>query len=166
MSLERALNIIGLLSLHRLSGNGLQCRGFFRFHVQLLMSWLAVIYPQIRLRFTKVGAPPPFIPPSKDDHLLRHRPVSLRTVNCRLLDWINYKWKLYYSRRSVGQSIMVSSTHLGSKTRLSSLSGSCGLMVWVATSVQRMGLSYPIAFASVVALRSESCGTHYHILLF
>jgi hypothetical protein len=37
--------------------------------------------------------------------------------NCpRILDWLNSKSELCYDRRSVGQSVLVSSTHLGPKT--------------------------------------------------
>jgi hypothetical protein len=41
------------------------------------------------------------------------------------LSWV---WVLYYDRRSVGQSVLVSSTHLGLTTRFLLLSDSCGFV--------------------------------------
>jgi hypothetical protein len=52
--------------------------------------------------------------------------------------------KLRYDRRSVGQSVVVSSTHLGPKTRFFLLSV-CGLLMWGTHSDERTGLSFTIA---------------------
>jgi hypothetical protein len=42
--------------------------------------------------------------------------------------WIQWVSELYYDRRSVGQSILVSSTHLGLTTRFLLLSANCGFV--------------------------------------
>jgi hypothetical protein len=49
--------------------------------------------------------------------------------------------ELYYDRRSVGQSFLVSSPHLGFMTRFLLLSGHCGFFIWGALSDGRTGLS-------------------------
>jgi hypothetical protein len=69
--------------------------------------------------------------------------------------------------RSVGQSVLVSSSHLGSKTRFLLLSGCCEFVDVGAFSDERKGLSLQLllAFASAVILGSEPRGTHDHILL-
>jgi hypothetical protein len=74
--------------------------------------------------------------------------------------------KLRYGRRSVGQSVMVSSPHLGSKTRFLLLSDSWALL-WATLSDERTDLSFTIAAGPRQRsyLRSESRGTHDHILL-
>jgi hypothetical protein len=50
--------------------------------------------------------------------------------------------ELYYNRRSVGQSILVSSPHLGFMTRFLLLSDHCGFLIWGALSDERRGLSF------------------------
>jgi hypothetical protein len=77
--------------------------------------------------------------------------------------------KLYYDRRSDGQCVLVSSLHLGPKTRFLLLSGSwqvcwCGAPTLMRGRVFRLELL--LALASSVILGSESRETHYHILLY
>jgi hypothetical protein len=90
-----------------------------------------------------------------------HRPLGSRTapgLSYQLLTvtvyndwtpavlWLNLKKsKLSYDRRSVGQSVLVSSICQGSKTRFLFLSGGCCLLVWGAMSNYRTGLSFTIA---------------------
>jgi hypothetical protein len=52
---------------------------------------------------------------------------------------------LCYNWRSVCQSVLVSSTHLGLTTRHLLLSDSYGLLMWGSPSDKRMGLSFIIA---------------------
>jgi hypothetical protein len=54
------------------------------------------------------------------------------------LSWV----ELYYDRRSVGQSVLVSSPHLGLMTRFLLLSDHCGFLIWGAFSDERTGLSF------------------------
>jgi hypothetical protein len=69
-------------------------------------------------------------------------------------------------RRSVGQSVLVSSTHLGPKTRFLLLSDSC-VFVDVGRSLCRVcRLQLLLAFTTTVIFGSESHGIHDHILLF
>jgi hypothetical protein len=75
--------------------------------------------------------------------------------------------KSCYDRRSVGQSILVSSAHLGPKTRFLMLSDSCGFrdvghLLW-GEGVCRLQLL--MALASAVILGSEFRDTNGHILL-
>jgi hypothetical protein len=49
--------------------------------------------------------------------------------------------ELYYDRRSVGQSFLVSSTHLGLMTRFLLLSDHCGSFILGALSDERTDLS-------------------------
>jgi hypothetical protein len=49
----------------------------------------------------------------------------LRLNPCSVWVWV---WVLYYDRQSVGQSVLVSSTHLGLTTRFLLLSDSCGFV--------------------------------------
>jgi hypothetical protein len=51
-----------------------------------------------------------------------HRNYSIFQLNC------HFKSKLYYDGRSVGQSVLMSSTHLGLMTRFLLLSDSCGFV--------------------------------------
>jgi hypothetical protein len=44
------------------------------------------------------------------------------------LNWLNSKSKLCYERQSIGQSVFVSSTHLGPKTRFLIMPESCGFV--------------------------------------
>jgi hypothetical protein len=53
------------------------------------------------------------------------------------------KLKLCYDRRSVGQSLSISSTHLGLKSRLFFCRTVPGLLMWGALSDERTGLSFP-----------------------
>jgi hypothetical protein len=55
------------------------------------------------------------------------------------------KSKLCYDQRSVGQSVLVSSSHLGLTTRFLLLSAVAGLLMWGALSDVRTGLSFTIA---------------------
>jgi hypothetical protein len=55
------------------------------------------------------------------------------------------KSMLRYDRRSVGQAVLVSSTHLGLTTRFLLLSDSCSLLTWGALSNERAGLPFTIA---------------------
>jgi hypothetical protein len=48
--------------------------------------------------------------------------------NRGLISWIKSKSKLYYDRRSAGQSVLGQSTHLGLTTRSWLLSDSCGFV--------------------------------------
>jgi hypothetical protein len=50
--------------------------------------------------------------------------------------------ELYYDRRSVGQSVLEQSTHLGLTTRFLLLSDNCGFLIWGVLSDERMGLSF------------------------
>jgi hypothetical protein len=75
--------------------------------------------------------------------------------------------KLCYDRRSVGQSVLVSSTHLG-LTITFLLLPVAGLLMWGALSDERTGLTFIkllLALASAVILGSESRETHDRILL-
>jgi hypothetical protein len=73
--------------------------------------------------------------------------------------------KLYCDRRSVGQSVLVSSTHMGPRTRFLLLSVA-GLLMWGALSDERTGrLQLLLARASIAILGSEPHGTHDHVLL-
>jgi hypothetical protein len=55
------------------------------------------------------------------------------------------KSKLCYDRRSVGQSVLVSSIHLGPDTRVVLLPTITGLLMWGALFDGRAGLSFTIA---------------------
>jgi hypothetical protein len=55
------------------------------------------------------------------------------------------KSKLCYDRRSVGQSVLVSSTHLGLTTRFLLVETVAGLLMWDALSDERTGLPFTIA---------------------
>jgi hypothetical protein len=66
--------------------------------------------------------------------------------------FIASKSKLCYDRRSVGQSILVSSTHLVLTTRFLLLSDSLGLLMWRALYNEGTGLSFTIT----VGLRQRS----------
>jgi hypothetical protein len=78
------------------------------------------------------------------------------------------KSKLCYDRRSVGQSVLVSSTHLGLTTRFLLLRHLrvcwCGVLPLMRERVCH--LQFLLFLASAVILGSESRGTHDHILLF
>jgi hypothetical protein len=61
--------------------------------------------------------------------------------------------KLCYDRWSVGQSVLVSSTHLGPNTRISiTLKTVVGLFMWGSLSDERMGLSFTIAACPLQAI--------------
>jgi hypothetical protein len=55
------------------------------------------------------------------------------------------KSKSCYDRRSAGQFVLVSSTHLVLTTRFLLLSDSCGLFIWGAHSDERTGLPFTTA---------------------
>jgi hypothetical protein len=83
-------------------------------------------------------------------------------------DSTQVKFKFMLDRRSVGQCVLVSSTHLGPKTRFLLLSDSCGFVdvgVHSLTSGRVCRLQFLPGLASAVILGSESRGTHDHILL-
>jgi hypothetical protein len=74
--------------------------------------------------------------------------------------------KLCYDRQSVGQSVLVSSTHLGLTTRFYYCQTIAGLLMWGALSDERTGL--PFTNAAGPRQRSHSwvrVGTRDHILL-
>jgi hypothetical protein len=71
--------------------------------------------------------------------------------------------KFCYDRRSVGQSVLVSSTHLGLTIRVLLLSYSCGF-VDVGTRERVCRLQLLLVLASAIILGSESLGTHEHLL--
>jgi hypothetical protein len=52
---------------------------------------------------------------------------------------------LCYDRWRVGQSVLVSSIHLGPKTRFLLLSDSCGFLIWGALPDEMTGLSFTVA---------------------
>jgi hypothetical protein len=82
-----------------------------------------------------------------------------------LTPWV--KSKLCYDRRSVGQSVLASSTHLGLTTRFLFLSDSCGFFD-VGRSLTRervCRLQLMLVLTSAVILGSESRETRDHILL-
>jgi hypothetical protein len=64
------------------------------------------------------------------------------------------KSKLCYDRRSVGQSVLVSNTHLGLTTRFCYCQAVAGLLMWGALSDERTGL--PFATAAGPHQRSHS----------
>jgi hypothetical protein len=77
------------------------------------------------------------------------------------------KSKLYYDRQSVGQSVLLSGTHLGTATNFSQY-----LFDYFFDSFgfvdEKSGLYFSV-FADIAiaaCLRSESHGTHEHSLLF
>jgi hypothetical protein len=82
------------------------------------------------------------------------------------------KPKLYYDRRSVGQSVLVSGTHLGTATKFSPLSKIIFRQLWVcwsgAPSLTRgrvCSFQLLLGLVSAVFLGFESRGTHDRILL-
>jgi hypothetical protein len=82
-----------------------------------------------------------------------------------LSDW---KSKLCYKQRSVGQSVLVSGTHLGLTTRSALLSDSCGFCWHDVPSLIRgwvYSLKLLLGLARSVIPRSKSCRTHDHMLL-
>jgi hypothetical protein len=62
-----------------------------------------------------------------------------RNVTLTLTSVFSLKSKLCYDRRPVGQSVLVSGTHLGPIARFSLLSDIC-LWMWGALSEERTGL--------------------------
>jgi hypothetical protein len=77
---------------------------------------------------------------------------------------------LYYDRRAVGQSVLVSGTHLGSATNFHSLIifrqlRICWCEVPSLTRGRVCSFQLLLGFISAVILRSESHGTHGHISL-
>jgi hypothetical protein len=77
------------------------------------------------------------------------------------------KSMLCYDRRSVGQSILVSSTHLGPKTRFFVTVRHLRVSWLGAPSLTRQvcRLKLPLALANAVILTSTSRGTPDHILI-
>jgi hypothetical protein len=82
--------------------------------------------------------------------------TSLLAADCPTTKSFKSKSKLRvcYDRRSVGQSVLVSSTHLGPKPRFLLLSDRCEFVIWGALSDKRTGLSFTI---------SASTRQHSHI---
>jgi hypothetical protein len=81
--------------------------------------------------------------------------------------------KSHYDRQSVGQSVLVSGTHLGPATNLHFLSLTIFRQLWVcwcgAPSLTRSrvcSFQFLPGITSAAFHRSESHGTHQHILLF
>jgi hypothetical protein len=100
-------------------------------------------------------------------HSLTHSPTNslhFTQLNSTALRW---KSKLCYARRSVGQSVFASNTHLGLKTRFLFLSDSCGFVDVGHPFWQENGFF----FYNYAGPRQRSHsqvrvpGTHYHILL-
>jgi hypothetical protein len=96
--------------------------------------------------------------------------VKLLTVLAWLVTFL--KLKLNYDRQSVGQSVLVSGTHLGRATNFSlSLKFSLGILrvrYFVAPSLTRgrvCNLLLLVGLARAIPLGSESRGTQDHILL-
>jgi hypothetical protein len=79
------------------------------------------------------------------------------------------KSNLYYDRRSVSQSVLEESTHLGLTTRSLLLSDSCGFVCMRHSLSMTRGRVYRLllllALASAVIFGSEFRGTRAHILL-
>jgi hypothetical protein len=67
-----------------------------------------------------------------------HKWTTLAAVFRLVSFWV----ELYYDRRSVGQSFLVSSPHLGLMTRFFLLSDHCGFLIWGALSDEMTGLSF------------------------
>jgi hypothetical protein len=96
--------------------------------------------------------------------------VPQQDVNCSGQVQVNFKLKLIYDRRSVGQSLLVSGSHLEPITRFLfsvwrlrvSWSGAPSLTRgWVCNLVVQLLLG----LAWAVTLRSKSRATHGHILV-
>jgi hypothetical protein len=64
------------------------------------------------------------------------------TIELTTAEWV---WVLCYDRRSVGQSVLESSTLLGLTSRSLLLSDICGFFIWGVLSDERTGLSFTIA---------------------
>jgi hypothetical protein len=69
------------------------------------------------------------------------KPPSLRYTDSLTID-CSSESDLYYDRRSVCQSVLVSSPHLGLMTKFLLLSDHCGFLIWGALSDERTGLSF------------------------
>jgi hypothetical protein len=104
--------------------------------------------------------------------------ASLAITQYSLVLWMSHttdgNWPVFqffylcYDRRSVSQSVLVSSTHLGHKTRILLLSGSCELVDVGRPSLTKervCRLKLLLDLASAVILGSESRGTRDNILL-
>jgi hypothetical protein len=79
------------------------------------------------LRIPKPGRPGPciYIPQEKGGSVIPPGTGLLTTRFRRILEWVS---ELYYDRRSVGQSVLVSSPHLVLMTRFLLLSDTCGFV--------------------------------------
>jgi hypothetical protein len=75
------------------------------------------------------------------------------------------KSKLCYDRRSVGQSVLVSSTHLGLTKDFYYCQTVAGLLMWDALSDDRKGLPFTIAASPHQRSHFWDRGTRDHILL-
>jgi hypothetical protein len=105
--------------------------------------------------------------------------LILEIVHCLEIfkhDWICFRHQVYRKKESSrvesyvtadGQSVLVSSTHLGLTTRFLLLSDSCGLLMRGALSDLRtdLRLQLLLALASAAIFGFESCGTRNRILL-
>jgi hypothetical protein len=90
----------------------------------------------------------------------------LMTLSNSQLKFYNPK-KLCYDRRSIDQSILVSSTQLGLTNIFVCCLTVAGFFIWLALSDERtdLPLQLLLVLARAFILGSESCGTRDHILL-
>jgi hypothetical protein len=143
-SLQHVYNLLYSLNLHRLSpGNGFKRRSFLNFRRlshNSLLGWRPSHTNLLRFSLSY-----------KDSPLITSKSKS----------------KLCYDRRSVGQSVLVSSTHLGPTTRFLLVRQLrvcwCGAPSLTRERVCRLQLL--LVLASAVILGSESRRTRDHILL-
>jgi hypothetical protein len=88
-------------------------------------------------------------------------------ITLTIVALLKSKSKLYYDRRSVGQSVLLSGTHLGPVTKLSIFIQlkvcSCGALS--LTRGRCCSLQLLLSLVSEVFVVSEFLGTHYHISL-
>jgi hypothetical protein len=92
-------------------------------------------------------------------------PLCSRTARLNLS---KSKSKLYYAQRSVGQSVLVSGTHLGRVTNFFNyLNTVTALLMWGALSDERTDLQIKVSarLASDIFPGSESSEINGHILL-
>jgi hypothetical protein len=82
--------------------------------------------------------------------------TSVWRISLSFLFKVKLKLKLCYDRRSVGQSVLESSTHLGLKTRFSFLLVA-GLLIWGAISDERTGLTFTMYNAKCTIYLHFTC---------
>jgi hypothetical protein len=112
------------------------------------------------------------LPPSLSDWLATASQLSKYSSLCLLKTQINsrLKLKLIYDWRSVGQSVLVSGSHLETMTRFFCLSDDCGFLDVGALSLTRgwvcnLLVQLLLGLARAVTLGSKSRRNHDHILL-